>query len=279
MGSISIREYIRWLPDPPSENTSTLVLTSPGRRFVDIRMLKTAKGGGGGGEKEETEIEWAFAGTSSSSEETRAETGALVKHSVWRHFVDSRTRDAESVVDEADMFPHSEGGGGGGGGGDGDGDDDGGSHALEKGRMVNPDTGRETDYEEMWRDVEPRAVPSLSNGSGDDDDGGKIRSLVLELRDDGAGRRGLVVCLGRYCQGVVRDGDAFALEQWEWKEWKEGGEGGNGGGGGGGWARRRRVGAPALYLPCRDAIEKVTGLEVGGRVERDGVGWTVVEVS
>ena len=220
-------------------------------------------------EKEETEIEWAFAGTSSSSEETRAETGALVKHSVWRHFVDSRTRDAESVVDEADMFPHSEGAGG-----------DGGSHALEKGRMVNPDTGRETDYEEMWRDVEPRAVPSLSNGSGDDDDGGKIRSLVLELRDDGAGRRGLVVCLGRYCQGVVRDGDAFALEQWEWKEGGQGGAGGNGGGGvGGGWARRRRVGAPALYLPCRDAIEKVTGLEVGGRVERDGVGWTVVEVS
>ena len=38
--SVSVREYIRWLPDgPPTENTDTLVLTSPGRRFVDIRML------------------------------------------------------------------------------------------------------------------------------------------------------------------------------------------------------------------------------------------------
>lgn len=38
--SVSIRDYIRWLPDgAPTENTDTLVLTSPGRRFVDIRML------------------------------------------------------------------------------------------------------------------------------------------------------------------------------------------------------------------------------------------------
>lgn len=40
MGSISIREHIRWLPDPASEPTSTVVLTSPGRRFVDLRVLR-----------------------------------------------------------------------------------------------------------------------------------------------------------------------------------------------------------------------------------------------
>jgi hypothetical protein len=40
MGDISIREYIRWLPGPPSEPTSTIVLTSPERRFVDLRILR-----------------------------------------------------------------------------------------------------------------------------------------------------------------------------------------------------------------------------------------------
>jgi hypothetical protein len=37
--SISIREWIKWLPNPESEPTSTLVLTSTGKRFVDIRVL------------------------------------------------------------------------------------------------------------------------------------------------------------------------------------------------------------------------------------------------
>ena len=38
--NISIRESIRWIPDPFSEPTSTLVLTSAAKRFVDIRVLK-----------------------------------------------------------------------------------------------------------------------------------------------------------------------------------------------------------------------------------------------
>jgi hypothetical protein len=40
MGSISIREHIRWLPDKASEPTSTIVLTSPQRRFVDLRIFR-----------------------------------------------------------------------------------------------------------------------------------------------------------------------------------------------------------------------------------------------
>lgn len=39
MGSLSFRKFIRWLPDEASEPTSTLVLTSPEKRFVDIRVL------------------------------------------------------------------------------------------------------------------------------------------------------------------------------------------------------------------------------------------------
>jgi hypothetical protein len=39
MCDISIREYIRWLPDAPGEPTTTIVLTTPERRFVDLRIL------------------------------------------------------------------------------------------------------------------------------------------------------------------------------------------------------------------------------------------------
>lgn len=48
MGSISFREHIRWVPDEAGEPTSTIVLTSPQRRFVDLRILKapTAEGQG-----------------------------------------------------------------------------------------------------------------------------------------------------------------------------------------------------------------------------------------
>ena len=40
MGDISVREYIRWVPEEPSEPTSTIVLTTPKRLFVDLRVLK-----------------------------------------------------------------------------------------------------------------------------------------------------------------------------------------------------------------------------------------------
>ena len=42
-GSICTREYIRWLPDEPSEPTSTVVVTSPQNRYVDIRVLLSGK--------------------------------------------------------------------------------------------------------------------------------------------------------------------------------------------------------------------------------------------
>ena len=43
-GHISVRESIRWLPDEASEPTSTIVLTSPGRLFVDLRFYKSDAG-------------------------------------------------------------------------------------------------------------------------------------------------------------------------------------------------------------------------------------------
>jgi hypothetical protein len=42
MAGVSIRKSIRWLPEDASEPTSTIVLSSVERKFVDIRILKSA---------------------------------------------------------------------------------------------------------------------------------------------------------------------------------------------------------------------------------------------
>ena len=52
MSSVAFRKSIRWLPDPPSEPTHTVVLTGPSGVFLDIRFLKDTP----------NEIDWAFAG-------------------------------------------------------------------------------------------------------------------------------------------------------------------------------------------------------------------------
>ncbi|KAL1799829.1 hypothetical protein ACET3X_000171 [Alternaria dauci] len=128
--NISKREYIYFLPYPlppnteipysihlPDKNplnlpshqfepTSTVVLTSPNRTFVDIRIYKSFKStepnpNQGHAQK----LDWAFAGTSSSvpitlppsgphhgksQKRLEAETWENVTHSTWTHWVDSR---------------------------------------------------------------------------------------------------------------------------------------------------------------------------------------------
>ena len=157
--SISTRAFIQWLPDPPSEPTSTLVLTSSEKFFVDIRVLRNkdepcdTKGNGEASPKtikeEEEEdskatlsndIDWAFAGRSQSTKDEA--TG--IASSRWIHTVDSRfLANPESAVDQAEMLPEDPESG----------------ITLEKGSMVNPATGKETAYVEGWRETNARNVP------------------------------------------------------------------------------------------------------------------------
>ena len=109
----------------------------------------------------------------------------------WNHWIDSRIVDTEGVADEGTNYP-AEGG-----------------KTLEKGRMLNPDTGRQTDYEELWRDV--------------DADSSVSRYAVLRL-DKGLEHRGSVVLVGDYCQGIMRLGGDITAERWQRKgprdEWR-----------------------------------------------------------
>ncbi|KUI55812.1 hypothetical protein VP1G_03160 [Cytospora mali] len=201
MGSISIREHIRWGTDAPSEPTSTLVLTSPGRRFVDVRVLRRAlsssslPNSGPKHPRDENfgilprdQIDWAFAGTSSSSKVTRHD-GSQVSHSIFHHWVDSRSKEPETIRDEGDMFPQPD------------------DMILETGRMVNPATGIETDYEELWCDEEPSSIGV-----------GEVTCVVYQLQDDSIGKRGQFVRLGQYAQGVLQIGNGFTAERWVWHQ-------------------------------------------------------------
>ncbi|KAF3046865.1 hypothetical protein E8E12_003933 [Didymella heteroderae] len=167
MAGVSIRKSIRWLPDDASEPTSTIVLSSSERRFVDIRILKPADETSRDQDEhlDLKRLDWAIAGTSSSV--PAPSKGADVKLSTFHHWIDSRTLDIEAATDAGYMYPMPP-----------DGRDE---LVLEKGNMVNPETGVPTDYEEVWIEREMNAVPG--------DQGSQV--VVLDF-DQGVEERGRV---------------------------------------------------------------------------------------
>ncbi|KAK2596650.1 hypothetical protein QQS21_006271 [Conoideocrella luteorostrata] len=230
-GSISIRKSIRWLPGEAEEPTSTIVLTSPQRTFVDLRILKDAEGQSQGHALPPERLDWAIAGTSSSS--TRCIDGQQVEHSRWEHWIDSRTSAPENASDEGDMYPQLDG------------------TTLEKGRMVNPETGVDTAYEEVWddEDVSP---------------GGGPAHVCVVLRYENGADRGLVVRLGRHCQGFMKIAGQISLERWCWEE-KE----------------QRSVCTVRMgsdRLPCQEALDG-GAFTVGEHVKVAGKSWAVAEVA
>ncbi|KAH7312764.1 hypothetical protein B0I35DRAFT_61661 [Stachybotrys elegans] len=218
-GHISFRESIRWLPDEPSEPTSTIVLTSPQRRFVDLRVLKGYKEGSAAATLEE--LDWGIAGTSSSSV---LEDGT--RHGRWEHWVDSRFADAEAATDEGDEFPAGE------------------NLTLEKWHMVNPATGKDTEYEELWRSIEPE------------------RGCVVMQVEGEEGVRGRVLLLGRYCQGILRVGERVGVQRWVRSD-------------AGQWERTVWMGG--MEMPCETVVKGEW--KEGDTVEVEGRKWTVVEVA
>ncbi|KAK0620051.1 hypothetical protein B0T14DRAFT_537645 [Immersiella caudata] len=233
MADISIRKYIRWLPDEASEPTSTIVLTSPERRFVDLRILLEPK----------LSIDWGIAGTSTSE---RAD-GSDFSHSRWNHWIDSRTANTENLADEGDNYDQADG------------------SILEKGRMVNPATGKQTDYEELWVSEDTRSVPAFASGGSIVD--GPAICVVLEMQRDEEGRRGMVVRLGQYCQGLVRTGAGQAditIERLKWDAET-------------GWVKQVRIGD--AELPTDFATHLAHEAVQGDVVRVGGDAWTVVETA
>ncbi|KAI0395324.1 hypothetical protein F5Y17DRAFT_203729 [Xylariaceae sp. FL0594] len=278
--SISLRESIQWLPDDasPSEPTSTIVLTSPGCRFVDIRVLKQQH------QPSHTHtpsaaLDWAFAGFSTS---TPLPGGG--RHSTWRHVIDSRHPFPVDVVDKGDIYPlpfpsphpplpQTD-------------DDGNGSveRTLEKGRMLNPATGKVTAYEEVWLDYDTSTSISIPKPQTH-----THRIIVLELGTP-PHARGMLICLGGYCQSVLRSStgeegnsssssssssSTFAAERWVFAEEdaaeeEEEGKGKDNNGNGNrkkwNWKLEFRVGPNDIRLPDPETLFRRHGLALGQEI-------------
>ena len=168
---------------------STLVLTTASKYFVDVRIFLPSP-------NEATlptptilplsRLEWGFAGTATST----PAAGPKPAHTVWSHWVDSKTKD--EVKDEGDMYPQSNG------------------EVLEYGAMVNPAKDIVEKYEECWVDLDPVVV-------GDE---GIYKSWTLRSTEgEGSSEvRGMVIRIGQYIQGVVRRGDTISIGRWIWRK-------------------------------------------------------------
>lgn len=252
--SISNRVSIAWPPEPAGEPTSTRVLTSPGRHFVDTRFRRPLTVPSHN--PHPSKLQWAFAGTSSSEP-----IAPGVTHCVWTHTIDSRTSNAAGVKDEGDCREQDDG------------------TTLETGRMINPDTYVEGDYEEVWRDEE---VLPAGDGEGE---GKGARCVVLKRESiNGEEGDGIVVLLGRHCQGILRmPGGRVRVERWWWRRPKV--DGVEVTDQGGAWIRVIAWGYRDIEepLPCEKlCVNEQDGPgplpAVGDEIaDGDGRKWTVVE--
>ena len=131
-------------------------------------------------------LQWAFAGRSRTTSETKDEHGnRLSYHCVWDHWIDSKSDSPD--VDEGDMLPQNDG------------------TVLEQGSMRDPATGQLVQYEELWEDLDVDPIGSK----------GKRSSIVVKTEDSGAGTRGLVIKVGGFCQGILKHDGAFTVERWK----------------------------------------------------------------
>lgn len=82
------------------------------------------------------------------------------------------------------------------------------NEVLERGAMINPETGKVEDYEELWEDLEVRMREGKENES--------FISWVLKTKGHGGEQKGMVIRIGEWIQGVMRRGDEFSVARWEW---------------------------------------------------------------
>ena len=249
------------LPSHPFEPTRTLVLTSPLRTFVDIRVYKpfdtSSPQNANPGSSQR--LEWAFAGTSTSVPIPVPPEGDSdrenVTHSTWTHWLDSRfpVGDTSIPVDEGDMYPLSD------------------VLTLEVGHAFHPALGAVKTHEEMWKDEEIKATTTstLSSSLSEPESGASKTKVcvVLRCQDDAARVRGVVVRVGQYVQGVLVQGGVTTVERWEWAE-RESDDKGE-------WQRTVRIGD--AFLPCAVCFRGEI-LAVGGKVRFHEFEWVVEEV-
>jgi hypothetical protein len=283
MAFISHRYSIRWLPESASEPTSTLVLTLESGFYIDIRIIhnkakdpppclpksedellmptgrrqQAARPRHDGNLYQDSEpdpmptdeLDWAFAGQSRSIPASNDKP----RQCTWEHWVDSGACliGGKPIEDSGVMYPPEDG------------------KCLEKGSMANPATGKETEYEEVWEDLE------LTHHEGLEYD-----SYVFTHDYEGnCGRqasRGVAMQLGCWFQSVIRkeeldeDGEGdrqFGAARWRWDE--EGHK----------WDMIAKVGkCEALAPDTVEAVMSSPDVRVGHNVQIKSQSWKCKEL-
>lgn len=149
-------------------------------------------------------LDWAFAGTSTSSsaaisnldggggelgQQGQKDEPHRRRLSKWIHWVDSRTANPEEVVDEGVV------------------EDTGPDETVERGKMINPETGVVQGYEEIWREL-PVLLTVEANGTRTN------IAIVMVAENKALRARGMIVRVGQWCQGVLRSGENTSCERW-----------------------------------------------------------------
>ncbi|OBT85023.1 hypothetical protein VE02_04993 [Pseudogymnoascus sp. 03VT05] len=228
--SISIRKSIRWGDDAAFEDTSTLVLTTGPRRYVDLRVYLPEKPEDGLPNADHVpaldRLEWGFAGKSKGTpaewDGPRLVTPA---HGTWTHWVDSQKPDG--YEDDGFMYDQHDG------------------LTWEKGVMEYPKTGKLTPYEEVWEDFAPAK-----------DAAGNMIAVTLVYAETGNSAKGMVIRVGDWIQGILRDAaGSITVERWHFETASKATEG---------WKRVVRIGSGEL--PCQRlfALDNSTTVEGSG---------------
>jgi len=224
------------VPGEAEEPTFTIVLTSQTSHYVDVRIYKEQywkELEGRNGINSIAVVEWAFAGTSSTTQGSNGPGDTKSIHSVWEHWIDSKSDNPQP--DEGNMWPQSNG------------------DVLERGTQILPVTGLQTEYEELWGDLDVEKV-------GEEKE--RI-SIVLKVENQESHTRGLVVRVGDWCQGIMKSGGVLNIERWHCMKTQNT------------WERVVKIGSSDL--PCVAACNNEMTSEKG-TVVSNGLLWNVIEV-
>ena len=205
------------------------MLTSRTSNYVDVRIYKDEHQKA----QDESILEWAFAGKSYTAQISIDDGVNTPQHALWEHWIDSKSdKRSHDELDEGYMRPQPNG------------------DILERGTQKHPVTGLDCEYEELWGELDVEVVGNEKS---------RI-SVVLETEINNKNARGLVVRVGRWCQGILQTGDKFTVERWQWVNSE--------------WNRTVRVGDGVL--PC-DATFIDGTLSEEDLVRSGDLHWKVVE--
>ena len=250
-----------------NEPTATLVLTSASGHFVDVRIFRehhdsavfSAETLMQGLASESNAVlsidhlDWAFAGM---SERIAVKNSNRVR-GIWRHWVSSRTINAENVVDEGDLEDVCL-------------EDGEVAYEQERGTMANAQ-GALQEYEEGWVDLPLDAYQKDTRRTSESGYRGSNDIVCVVIKTvDGASTipsgqtqsKGLMIRLGNFVQGILRQGDNFAVERW----FRDGGQSS--------WKLVNRLGSGEI--PCSMSFSE-SGLKQASTSTVGGLVWEVIE--